>query len=80
MATVTITIPTAQVNRVFDAIADEAPINGAIDPSTGLVYTKANWARKWLDDLLTKKVARYETKVARQAVAVAEDPALITVT
>jgi len=77
MATVTLTI--TDVNRVFDAIASEKPINGTIDPNTGLVYTKANWGKKWLDDLITKKVARYETRQAQLAVVVPEDPSLVVV-
>lgn len=73
------TIPTAQLNRVYAAIEDESPIDNQINPATGLVYTLAEWSRKWLKDTVVKKVSRYETKVARIAVAVADDPNLVIV-
>lgn len=77
MATGQVVINIADVGRVFDAIADEAPIplDGAGQP----LYTKAQWGKIWLDNLLTRKVARYETKVAQLNAAVPEDPDLVTI-
>lgn len=77
MATITITIPNPQVQRVLDAIADLYPIP-EISPGVPQ-YTKAEWSREWLKRLIRRTVSRYETKQAQIAAVVAEDPTIVDV-
>lgn len=79
MATITITINDAKVQKILDGIARIHPIPLTGNPPTP-AFTKAQWAREFLKRKLNHIVWDQENYEAKLAVSVARDDTIVNVT
>ncbi len=65
MATVSVTIPDAAIDRVLDAF--DGSYNGRLDDEGIELFTKAQWAKRWAARYVKDILVGYEVKVAAAA-------------
>jgi len=77
MADITFTIPDNKIDRVKAAMAGLYPIPDADEDGTP-DFTEAQWAKESVRRWIRDQVARWETKVAKDAVTVAPDDGIVS--
>ena len=82
MATITFNIENGRIERIKDSLAGLYPIPTIDDPEnegeTIPEFTENQWAKECVRRWMIKQVARWEQKVAKEAIAYTEEDNLIT--
>ena len=82
MATISFTIDNGKIERIKDALAGLHTIPSIEDPENPGQYipefTTTQWAKECTRRWIIKQVARYEQKIAKEAILYNEENDLIT--